>query len=96
MGDREGGAGAQLSYRVDISPAARRQLHKLDPHARRRIQAAIELLADEPRPPAATQLVNSGGAWRVRVGDYRVIYDIDDGVLVVLVLAVGHRRDIYR
>jgi mRNA interferase RelE/StbE len=85
-----------VTYLVDISPAAHRQLRKLDPQGRRRIQAAIELLAEEPRPPAATQLVNSGGAWRVRVGDYRIIYDIDDGVLVVLVLAVGHRREVYR
>jgi mRNA interferase RelE/StbE len=85
-----------VSYRIDIAPGAQRQLRKLDPQARRRIQAAIELLAEEPRPPAAKMLVNSDGAWRVRVGDYRVIYDIEDDRLVVLVLAAGHRREIYR
>ncbi|WEK61381.1 MAG: type II toxin-antitoxin system RelE/ParE family toxin [Candidatus Microbacterium colombiense] len=85
-----------MSYRIEIAAAAGRQLRKLDPHARRRVQAAIELLAEEPRPPAAKMLVNSDGAWRVRVGDYRVIYDIEDDRLVVLVLAAGHRREIYR
>jgi mRNA interferase RelE/StbE len=85
-----------VNYRIEVAPSAARQLRKLDPTARRRVQAAIELLAEGPRPPAATMLIGSGGAWRVRVGDYRVIYDIEDGLLLILVLAVGHRRDIYR
>ncbi len=85
-----------MTYRIDVAPAALRQLRKLDPQARRKVQAAIELLAEEPRPPAAKMLVNSGGAWRVRIGDYRVVYDIEDGRLVVLVLAVAHRREVYR
>lgn len=85
-----------MSYQIDVAPSALRQLRKLDPQARRKIQAAIELLADEPRPPAAKMLVNAGGAWRVRVGDYRVVYDIEDGRLVILVLAVAHRREVYR
>ena len=85
-----------MSYRVDFAPPALRAMRKLDPQARRRLQATIELLADVPRPPAAKKLVDSGGAWRVRIGDYRVIYDIYDDRLVVLVLQVGHRREIYR
>lgn len=85
-----------MTYRIDVAPAALRQLRKLDPQARRKVQAAIELLAEEPRPPAAKMLVNSGGAWRVRVGDHRVVYNVEDGRLVVLVLAVAHRREVYR
>ncbi len=85
-----------MTCRVDIAPAALRQLRKLDPQARRRVQAAIELLAEEPRPPAARMLVNGGGAWRVRVGDFRIVYDIHDGRLVVLVLTIAHRREVYR
>ena len=85
-----------MTCRVSLAPAAARQLRKLDPQARRRIQAAIELLADEPRPPAAIRLVGGAGEWRVRTGDYRIVYEIDDGVLLVLVLALGHRREIYR
>jgi len=58
----------------------------------------IELLADEPRPPAATQLVGGAGEWRARTGDFRIVYGIHDDVLLVLVLvlAVGHRREVYR
>ncbi|WP_348788925.1 type II toxin-antitoxin system RelE/ParE family toxin [Leifsonia sp. NPDC080035] len=85
-----------MTYLVEVAPAAARELRKLDPRARRRIQAAVELLAETPRPPAAKQLVNSGGAWRVRVGDYRIVYDIEDDRLVILVLRVGHRREVYR
>ena len=61
-----------------------------------RIQAAIDILAEEPRPPAAKRLVNFAGEWRVRVGDYRIVYDIHDDELVVLVLSAGHRREIYK
>jgi len=85
-----------VSYLIELAPAALRELRKLDPPARRRVQAAIELLAETPRPPAAKQLVGSGGAWRVRTGDYRIVYDIHDDRLVVLVLRVGHRREVYR
>ncbi len=87
-----------MSHRieVEVAPAALRQLRKLDPPARRRVQAAIELLADQPRPPGATKLAGGDGEWRVRTGDYRIIYEIHDQALLVLVVAVGHRRDIYR
>ncbi|WP_382308248.1 type II toxin-antitoxin system RelE/ParE family toxin [Herbiconiux sp. UC225_62] len=85
-----------MSYRVILAPLVVKELRKLDPPSRRRIQAAIELLADEPRPPSATQLVGGSGEWRVRTGDFRIIYEIDDGELRVLVLRAGHRRDVYR
>ncbi len=85
-----------MTYRITLAPAAGRQVRKLDPPNRRRIQAALELLADDPRPPAATRLVGGAGEWRVRTGDYRVVYEIHDEVLLVLVLAVGDRREVYR
>lgn len=85
-----------MTYRVEIDVAAARQLRKLDPPARRRVQAVIDLLAENPRPPSAKQLVGGAGAWRVRTGDYRVIYEIEDAVLRVVVIALGHRREIYR
>lgn len=84
-----------MSNEVAIAPAAARRLRKMDPPARRRIQAVVELLASDPRPPAATRLVGGGGEWRVRTGDYRIVYEIRDGELLVLVLHVGHRRDVY-
>jgi len=85
-----------VTYRITLAPAADRQLRKFDPPVRRRIQAALELLADNPRPPAATQLVGGSGEWRVRTGDYRIVYDIEDERLVVLVLRMAHRGDVYR
>jgi len=85
-----------MTFRIEVAPAAARQLRKLDPPARRRIQAAIELLAQEPRPAGAQKLVGGDHEWRILTGDYRIVYQIDDRVLLVLVLAVGHRRDIYR
>ena len=85
-----------MSYQIRVAPAALRQLRKLDGAALRRVQAAIELLADEPRPSGARKLVGGDGEWRVRTGDYRIVYEVNDGVLLVLVVAVGHRREVYR
>jgi mRNA interferase RelE/StbE len=84
-----------VPYRIEVRPAAARQLRKLDPPTARRIQGAIALLADDPRPPASRPLTGRP-AWRVRVGDYRVIYTIEDDRLVVAVVTIGHRRDVYR
>ena len=84
-----------MTYEVRLTPAAVRQLRKLDPPGRRRVQAAIDLLAEDPRPPGARQLVGGAGEWRVRTGDFRIIYDIRDEELIVLVVKVGHRRDVY-
>ena len=83
-----------MTYRVEVALAALRQLRKLDPPARRRVQAAVELLADQPRPSGAKKLVGGEGEWRVRTGDYRIVYEVHDNVMVVLVVAIGHRRDI--
>ncbi len=85
-----------MTYRIQVAPAAVRQLRNLDPAARRRVQAAIELLADQPRPSGAKTLLGGDGEWRVRTGDYRIVYEVRDEVLLVLVVAVGHRREIYQ
>ncbi len=81
-------------YRIELRPAAVKALQKIDPRDRTRIQGAIRLLADDPRPPAARALQGRPGL-RVRVGDYRILYTIDDGVLLIVVVTVGHRRDVY-
>lgn len=85
-----------MTYHVEIAPAATRQLRKLDPQARRRIVTVLELLATDPRPAGAKKLEGGEGEWRVRTGDYRIVYEVDDEVLRVLVVAVGHQREIYR
>ena len=86
-----------MTYRVEFRPAAARELRKLDRSARDRISKVISLLADEPRPPAAKMLTGDDAPrlWRVRTGDYRVIYTIEDEVLLVLVINVRHRREAY-
>ena len=81
-------------YRIELRPAAARTLRKLDPQIRPRIQGAIALLARDPRPPAARALQGRPGL-RIRVGDYRIIYTIADDVLLVVVVTIGHRRDVY-
>lgn len=85
-----------MTHQIEVVPAAARQLRKLDPAARRRVQAAVELLAIDPRPAGVKLLVGGNGEWRVRTGHYRIVYEIDDHVLRILVVAIGHRRDIYR
>lgn len=82
------------SYRTEFTPAAARQLRKLDLTGQRRVQAVIELLATDPRPPGAKKLAGGEGEWRVRTGAYRVVYEIDDEMLLVLVVTLGHRRDV--
>ena len=81
-------------YSIELRPAAVRALRKLDPSVRKRVQGAIALLARDPRPPAARALKGRPG-FRVRVGDYRIIYSIRDDVLLVVVVTLGHRRDAY-
>jgi mRNA interferase RelE/StbE len=81
-------------YRIELRPAAVRALRKIDPPMRRRLQGVIALLAQDPRPPAARALQGRPG-FRVRVGDYRIIYTIADDVLLVVVVTLGHRRDVY-
>ncbi|MDQ3715086.1 MAG: type II toxin-antitoxin system RelE/ParE family toxin [Actinomycetota bacterium] len=81
-------------YRIELRPAAVRALRKLDPPIRQRLQGAIALLAQDPRPPAARSLHGRPGL-RVRVGDYRIMYTVVDDVLLVVVVTLGHRRDVY-
>lgn len=81
-------------YRIELRPAAARALRKLDPQARRRVQGAIALLAQDPRPPAARAMKGRPGL-RVRVGDYRILYTVHDDELLVVVVRLGHRRDVY-
>lgn len=83
-----------MTYRIELRPAAVRALKKLDPPIRQRIQGAITLLAEDPRPPAARALRGRPGL-RVRVGDYRIVYTVADDVLLIVVVTVGHRRDVY-
>ncbi len=84
-----------MAYRVVVLSRAAKDLAKLERlPAYRAVRAALLSLADDPRPPGCKKLTLAQG-WRVRVGDYRIIYDIDDVVRIVSVERVGHRRDVY-
>lgn len=84
-----------MIYTVNFTTAAVRQVRKLPRHARQRILDAIEALAYDPRPHGARKLVGEQTAWRIRVRDYRIIYDILDAELTVTVVRTGHRREVY-
>lgn len=81
-------------YRVEVLPAAVKALRRIHPKDQPRLHGAIELLAEDPRPPAARRLRGRDG-YRVRIGDYRIIYTIEDDALVIVVIALGHRSDVY-
>ena len=87
---------APVTYRIELTPAANRELRKLPAEARRRVSRRIDGLASEPRPAGVEKLAGADGLYRVRVGDYRVVYTIADEVLIVVVVRIGHRRDVYR
>jgi mRNA interferase RelE/StbE len=84
-----------MAYRIEYLPAAERAIESLDRPTQARVLDRIELLRENPRPPGSIKL-SGEESYRIRVGDYRVIYNIYDARLVVLVIDVGHRREVYR
>lgn len=82
-------------YEVIVSKSAQKELSKLPQQANDRIIPAILKLSEEPRPPGSKKLKGSADSWRIRVGDYRVVYSVNDEILIVDVRRVGHRKDIY-
>lgn len=92
-------AAKSKTYRIEITGSATRALAKLrakDAASAARIARAIDQLKTTPRPSGAKALQGDRGILRIRVGDYRVLYTVQDKALIVLVIAIGHRRDVYR
>ena len=85
-----------MSYTIQFKPAALRQLEKLPRNLQKRIASKIEALRDEPFPSGCKKLFGEPDTWRVRIGNYRAIYRVHRGVLLILVITIGHRRDVYR
>ena len=86
-----------MAYVVEFAPAARRQLKKLDRPIQQRILRRVEKLKGQPRPKTAEKLKGTTEpVYRVREGDYRIIYTIEDDRLIVLVVRIGHRSEVYR
>ena len=84
-----------MNYAIEILRSAEKQLAAIDRQDQPRIIDSIRALAEEPRPSGCKKLTGRS-AWRIRIGVYRVIYEIHDSRLLVLVVVVGHRREIYR
>ena len=82
-------------YRLEVSHTAHRQIRKLPAQTQERVNQAIARLAEDPRPPGVKKLVAREG-YRVRVGDYRILYHVDDGAKLVVVYRVMPREDVYR
>lgn len=85
-----------MVYRIEFKPAARRQFASLPRGVQERISPEIDTLAVNPRPPVAVKLEGADNLYRIRKGDYRILYQIQDQILLVLVVKIGHRKDVYR
>jgi mRNA interferase RelE/StbE len=85
-----------VSYRVELRPAALRDFKHLPLDTQRRIRPAVDRLAANPRPPGAEKLAAQVNRYRIRVGDHRVVYEIRDEVLLIMVIRIAHRREAYR
>lgn len=85
-----------MLYAVELRPAARRSLREFPRSDVVRLVAAIESLSANPRPRGVKKLAGIDNLYRIRVGDYRVVYQIHDDRLVILVVRIGHRREVYR
>jgi len=83
-------------YRVLLERAAEKDLSRLSTEIHDRVIAAIQALATNPRPPSCRKLAGSRNDWRLRVGDYRVVYEIADDLREVRINRVRHRREVYR
>lgn len=83
-------------YKIEISSTAERQLGKKSREDQIRILRSISLLAHDPRPAGCRKLKGYDDLYRIRIGNYRVIYEIDGKRIVVIIFKIGHRRDVYR
>jgi mRNA interferase RelE/StbE len=85
-----------MPYRIEVKPQAEKALARIPNPHRRRIAHAIDDLADDPRPAGCAKLAGAEDAYRIRVGDYRIVYEIADRVLIVYIIRIAHRKDVYR
>lgn len=85
-----------MTYQVVLGKTAKSDLHHLDATWQRRVAKQLLTLTTDPRPSGVTKLRGVENEWRIRVGDYRIIYEIDDEKRIVTVLRIRHRREVYR
>ena len=84
-----------MKFKVILPKSVQKELNRLPDEIKNRILARLALLETNPRPPDVKKL-KGRDAWRIRAGDYRIIYEIHDQVLQIIVIAIGHRREVYR
>lgn len=84
-----------MGYKIELETHARREYRDLPARVREQVADAINDLQGNPRPPGSKKLVGSGG-YRIRTGNYRILYTIDDAESIVRVYRIGHRREVYR
>ena len=89
-------SGAVADYTVVVVRSARRELEALPDELGERILAKIRRLAKTPRPPGAKKLKGESNLWRIRMGDYRVLYEIHDEISMIEISYIRHRREVYR
>lgn len=85
-----------MSYSLGFSKKAEKQFLALPQSVQERLVLPINALVENPRPPKVKKLVGEENLYRIRVGDYRIVYQVDDQLLLVLVLKIGHRSEVYR
>jgi len=85
-----------MAYTIQFKPAAMRQFEKLPRDVQKRVARRVEALGGDPFPSGCKRLAGSPDVWRVRVGDYRVVYQVQGEGLLILVLKIGHRREVHR
>lgn len=86
---------ASKRYEIELSEVVKREFSKLERSVQDRLRLAFRVLSGNPRPPKSVKLRGRNG-YRVRVGDYRIIYEILDDKVIILIARIGHRREIYR
>jgi mRNA interferase RelE/StbE len=86
----------EMAYRIEVTPRARKDLRALPKRERQRIAEQIDALTTDPRPTGCKKLKGREDFYRIRVGDYRVVYQIEDEVLLILIVRVGDRKEIYK
>lgn len=85
-----------MTYKIEFSKRAEKQFERLPRQTQIRLQPRINALALDPRPPGVKKLEEAENQYRLRVGDYRIVYEIQDAILLVILLRIGHRREVYR
>ncbi len=85
-----------MHYEITYARSALKTLRKIDRNTAQRILRTIDALASDPRPLGCKQLKGGAGEMRIRIGDYRVVYEVIEAEVVILVLRIGHRREVYR